>query len=198
MNARHTLACTAILTLTAVFAAAQENGPFDGLRFREIGPATPAGRIDDFAVLQSNPAVFLRGDRHRWYLEDDEQRYDVRDGVRRPNHFLHRRSRDRSRRPEPRLGGNGREQQPAELFPGVTESTSRPTAARRGRTWGSGNRCTSRALSSIRPTWTSSTSPLSGASGAREASAVSTRRPTVARASSASCTSTTTLARPSS
>ena len=61
MNARHTHACTAILTLTAVFAAAQENGPFDGLRFREIGPATPAGRIDDFAVLQSNPAVFYVG-----------------------------------------------------------------------------------------------------------------------------------------
>ncbi|HEY3134909.1 MAG TPA: glycosyl hydrolase [Blastocatellia bacterium] len=32
--------------------------PFGGLRFREIGPASPAGRIDDFAVLESNPAVF--------------------------------------------------------------------------------------------------------------------------------------------
>src|SRR5215211_3638962 len=32
--------------------------PFAGLRFREIGPATMAGRIDDFAVLESNPAVF--------------------------------------------------------------------------------------------------------------------------------------------
>ena len=32
--------------------------PFVGLRFREIGPASPAGRIDDFAVLESNPAVF--------------------------------------------------------------------------------------------------------------------------------------------
>ncbi len=32
--------------------------PFDKLRFREIGPATPGGRIDDFAVLESNPAVF--------------------------------------------------------------------------------------------------------------------------------------------
>src|SRR5215510_15185104 len=29
---------------------------FDKLRFREIGPATPGGRIDDFAVLESNPA----------------------------------------------------------------------------------------------------------------------------------------------
>jgi len=32
--------------------------PFAGLRFREIGPASPAGRIDDFAVLESNPAIF--------------------------------------------------------------------------------------------------------------------------------------------
>ena len=33
-------------------------GPFDGLHFRSIGPATPSGRIDDFAVLERNPAVF--------------------------------------------------------------------------------------------------------------------------------------------
>ena len=26
--------------------------PFAGLRFREIGPASPAGRIDDFAAIQ--------------------------------------------------------------------------------------------------------------------------------------------------
>jgi photosystem II stability/assembly factor-like uncharacterized protein len=32
--------------------------PFAGLRFREIGPASPSGRIDDFAVLESNPAIF--------------------------------------------------------------------------------------------------------------------------------------------
>ena len=32
--------------------------PFAGLRFRGIGPASPSGRIDDFAVLESNPAVF--------------------------------------------------------------------------------------------------------------------------------------------
>jgi photosystem II stability/assembly factor-like uncharacterized protein len=35
-----------------------QTSPFDGLRFRQIGPATPSGRIDDFAVLESNPAVF--------------------------------------------------------------------------------------------------------------------------------------------
>jgi hypothetical protein len=32
--------------------------PFAGLRFREIGPASTSGCIDDFAVLESNPAVF--------------------------------------------------------------------------------------------------------------------------------------------
>jgi photosystem II stability/assembly factor-like uncharacterized protein len=45
-------------------AAYTQNGgttaasPFEKLRFREIGPASPSGRIDDFAVLESNPAVF--------------------------------------------------------------------------------------------------------------------------------------------
>lgn len=32
--------------------------PFERLQFRNIGPATMAGRIDDFAVLESNPSVF--------------------------------------------------------------------------------------------------------------------------------------------
>jgi photosystem II stability/assembly factor-like uncharacterized protein len=36
----------------------QPAAPLDKLHFREIGPATPSGRIDDFAVLESNPAVF--------------------------------------------------------------------------------------------------------------------------------------------
>ncbi len=32
--------------------------PFERLQFRNIGPATMGGRIDDFAVLESNPSVF--------------------------------------------------------------------------------------------------------------------------------------------
>ncbi|MGE3617544.1 MAG: glycosyl hydrolase [Gemmatimonadales bacterium] len=42
--------------LLATTAAAQ--GPFDGLHFRSIGPASPSGRIDDFAVLARDPRVF--------------------------------------------------------------------------------------------------------------------------------------------
>ena len=34
------------------------NGPLDRLWFRSIGPATPSGRVDDFAVLESDPTTF--------------------------------------------------------------------------------------------------------------------------------------------
>jgi photosystem II stability/assembly factor-like uncharacterized protein len=33
-------------------------GPLDRLAFRAIGPATPSGRVDDFAVLESDPTTF--------------------------------------------------------------------------------------------------------------------------------------------
>ena len=42
-------------------AAAATTDPFPGLTFRNIGPATMGGRIDDLAVLESNPAVFYVG-----------------------------------------------------------------------------------------------------------------------------------------
>ncbi len=42
-------------------AAPAPADPFPGLKFRNIGPATMAGRIDDLAVLESNPAVFYVG-----------------------------------------------------------------------------------------------------------------------------------------
>ena len=42
-------------------AAPAAPNPFPGLTFRNIGPATMAGRIDDVAVLESNPAVFYVG-----------------------------------------------------------------------------------------------------------------------------------------
>lgn len=45
----------------AVAAPAAPADPFPGLKFRNIGPATMGGRIDDLAVLESNPAVFYVG-----------------------------------------------------------------------------------------------------------------------------------------
>jgi len=44
-----------------LLAQGPASGPFDNLRFRSIGPATMSGRIDDFAVLERNPAVFYVG-----------------------------------------------------------------------------------------------------------------------------------------
>src|SRR5262245_21639773 len=42
-------------------AASAPADPYPGLKFRNISPATMAGRIDDLAVLESNPAVFYVG-----------------------------------------------------------------------------------------------------------------------------------------
>src|SRR5689334_13073983 len=42
----------------AAAAPSSQGGVFDGLKFREIGPATPSGRIDDFAVIDSDPSSF--------------------------------------------------------------------------------------------------------------------------------------------
>jgi photosystem II stability/assembly factor-like uncharacterized protein len=41
--------------------AASPTDPFAGLTFRNIGPASMGGRVDDLAVLESNPAIFYVG-----------------------------------------------------------------------------------------------------------------------------------------
>ncbi len=44
---------------TPVFTASSKGtGPLDRLWFRSIGPATPSGRVDDLAVLESDPTTF--------------------------------------------------------------------------------------------------------------------------------------------
>src|SRR5688572_31925593 len=66
---------TLVLSLTTVALVAQApapptpvmteksagSGPFDRLWFRAIGPATPSGRVDDLAVLESDPTTFYVG-----------------------------------------------------------------------------------------------------------------------------------------
>src|SRR5918993_1857799 len=59
-----TLSTTALIAQapapqTPVFTAnSTGSGPFDRLFFRPIGPATPSGRVDDLAVLESDPTTF--------------------------------------------------------------------------------------------------------------------------------------------
>ncbi len=60
---RLVVALTVFAATAPTYVATQSSAPpaaslFSGLRFRNIGPAAMAGRIDDFAVLESNPAVF--------------------------------------------------------------------------------------------------------------------------------------------
>src|SRR5207247_11194761 len=49
----------ALATIAQVTPADQPNptDKFKSLEFREIGPATMGGRIDDFAVVESNPNI---------------------------------------------------------------------------------------------------------------------------------------------
>jgi photosystem II stability/assembly factor-like uncharacterized protein len=69
------IALTLALSITAITVFAQApapqtpvftanstgSGPFDRLFFRPIGPATPSGRVDDLAVLESDPTTFYVG-----------------------------------------------------------------------------------------------------------------------------------------
>jgi hypothetical protein len=45
-------------------AAAPAGGPFESLHFRQIGPASTAGRLSDLAVYEGNPAIFYIGTAH--------------------------------------------------------------------------------------------------------------------------------------
>jgi len=51
-----------VLALTVTLPSAQtpasSEGPFDRLVFRSVGPGLSSGRIDDFAVLESNPSIY--------------------------------------------------------------------------------------------------------------------------------------------
>src|SRR3989475_5493124 len=61
------LACAVILgalSMSALAAPGEQPSPsdkFKNLEFREIGPATMGGRIDDFAVVESNPNTVYVG-----------------------------------------------------------------------------------------------------------------------------------------
>src|SRR5260370_42389011 len=52
------------LSMSAVGSPGAQPNPtdkFKNLEFREIGPATMGGRIDDFAVVESNPNIVYVG-----------------------------------------------------------------------------------------------------------------------------------------
>ena len=147
--------------------AAAPADPFPGLKFRNIGPATMGGRVDDLAVLESNPAVFYVGTATGglWKTTNNgttwEVLFDDLDDVVSIG--------DIAIAPERRQHGVGRhrrEQQPPERLVGQRRLQVDRRRRRPGSTWACATRSTSRASSSIRSITTSSTSRRSAASGA--------------------------------
>ena len=155
------------------------NGPLDRLSFRPIGPATPSGRVDDLAVLESDPTTFYVAMATAGiYKTTNAGTTFTRSST---TKAAARSAPSRSRRPTRTWSGSApAKATTARARRGATASTSPPTAGARGRTWASRPASRSRGSSSIPSTSTSSTSRRSAICGAPAASAASTRRPTAA------------------
>ena len=92
--------------------------PFAGLRFREIGPATPSGRIDDFAVLESNPAIFYVATATGGLWKTVNHGTTFTTVFDNEADFINRRRRYRAGRRKPGLGRHGRKQQSSKFIVG--------------------------------------------------------------------------------
>src|SRR5438128_1823539 len=64
MFGRVAVALTAIAGLARAQNAVPVAQEFESLHFRSIGPAIMSGRISDFAVFESNPAIFYVATAH--------------------------------------------------------------------------------------------------------------------------------------
>ena len=161
-------------------SGAEEAGsPFARLGFREIGPATPGGRVDDLAVFEKNPAVFYvaTATGGLWKtvnngttfepVFDHESTSSIGDVAIAPA--------------DPNVvwvgTGENNNRQSSSWGEGVFKSTDGGTS---WKLMGSPSRGTSRGFWSTRWTPTSSTWRPSAACGGRAATAASTRRPTAA------------------
>ncbi len=132
-----------VLTAAATFSQGQAPGDrltadvFSNFALRSIGPTLTTGRVADFDVDPKNPSVYCVATAAGGLWKSDE-----------PRHRLHARLRSRrvvqpvlregrSEELEHRVARHGRELEPAQLDDSATASTSRRTAARRGRASGS-------------------------------------------------------------
>ena len=50
-----------LLLVGSAFGQANHDAILKSLKFRSIGPATMGGRVDDFAVVESDPRIFYVG-----------------------------------------------------------------------------------------------------------------------------------------
>ena len=52
---------SSLLPFLVICLSAQDLGQLQSLKFREIGPSNMGGRVDDFAVVESNPTIVYAG-----------------------------------------------------------------------------------------------------------------------------------------
>ena len=165
-------------------------------RWRNIGPASMGGRIDDFAVVEGNPSTYYVGFATGGVFKTVNNGTtftpifdtypassigDIAVAPSDPNIVLRR-------APASRTTARARRS--------ATASTSRPTPARRSSTSASRTRSRSPASSSTRPSPTSSTWRRSATCSGRTRSAGSTRRSTAGRPGRTRSSSTRTPASP--
>ena len=87
---------------------------FSALRARQIGPAFVSGRISQIAVFPDDSNHYLIAAGLRQHLLHHQQRHHLDPGLRQLRLLLHRLDHHRSQESLHRLGGHGREQQPAQ------------------------------------------------------------------------------------
>jgi|GEM_PF-3233577 len=138
-----TRAALATLLLLLPAAYAQSISNFKALKFREVGPANMGGRIEDFAVVESNPKTVNSG--ITWDpIFDDQSLSSIGDVT------------VATSEPETVWVSTGESNNRQSSSWGMA-SISQRMAARAGPTWASKTPITSGASSSIPPTPTSST-----------------------------------------
>ena len=138
-----TRAALATLLLLLPAAYAQSISNFKALKFREVGPANMGGRIEDFAVVESNPKTVNSG--ITWNpIFDDQSLSSIGDVT------------VATSEPETVWVSTGESNNRQSSSWGMA-SISQRMAARPGPTWVSKTPITSGASSSIPPTPTSST-----------------------------------------
>ena len=176
MNTAHWIRTCGLATALSLSLFAQTNfeNAMKNLRFRSIGPATMGGRIDDFAVVESDPRIIYVGAAAGGIFKTVNGGDDLAAHLRGPAQSLHRRSRAGALQSLDPLRGHRRSQTTAKVPPGATASTNPWTAAPPAPTSASTRPTTSAASWCTPPIPTSSTSPRWATCGDPTRSAAST------------------------
>ena len=168
-----------LLVGTAFGQSAYETA-LKNLKFRSIGPAQMGGRVDDLAIVESDPRIIYVGAAAGGIFKTVNGGADLAGDFRRPAESFDRRYRPCAVESLHPLRRHRRGEQPPKFVVGQRRLSNRWTAAPPGLIWAWKRPITSGASWCIPPIPTSSTSPRWATCGDRTRSAASTRAPTAA------------------